>query len=44
MLGGADRKMLFVVTAPTADPEEAKKVRGGRIEMTPVEVPGVGLP
>ncbi|MBF6569293.1 MAG: SMP-30/gluconolactonase/LRE family protein [Candidatus Binataceae bacterium] len=44
MLGGADRKTLFVVTAPTADPEESKKLSGGRIEMTPVEVPGIGLP
>ncbi len=44
MLGGPDRKTLFVVTAPNPDPIEAKKLRGGKIEMTRVETPGAGLP
>ena len=44
MLGGPDRKTLFIVTAPSPDPVEAKKLRGGRIEMMDVDVPGSGLP
>lgn len=44
MLGGPDRRTLFVVTAPTPDPIEAKRLHGGKIEMTRVESPGVGLP
>ncbi len=44
MLGGADRKTLFILTAGTLDPEEAKQRRDGRIETIGVEVPGAGLP
>jgi sugar lactone lactonase YvrE len=44
MLGGADRRTLFVLTAPTVDPAAAKAARGGRIEIVEVEVPGDGLP
>ncbi len=44
MLGGADRRTLFVVAAGTANPEEAKAKRSGRIETIEVDVPGAGFP
>ena len=44
MLGGTERKTLFVLTSETDDPEEAKKTCSGRIEMVDVKVPGAGLP
>lgn len=44
MLGGEDRRTLFVLTAAGSDAAEAKRVRGGRIETTHVDVPGAGLP
>ena len=44
MLGGADGRTLFVATAPTSDPEKCRATRGGRIEITQVEVPRAGLP
>lgn len=44
MLGGADRRTLFIMVAETADPEEAKARRSGRIETVQVDVPGAGLP
>jgi sugar lactone lactonase YvrE len=44
MLGGADRRTLFLVTAETHDPTEALAKRSGRIETVEVEVPGAGLP
>lgn len=44
MLGGPDRRTLFLATAETHDPQEAAAKRSGRIEMTRVEVPGAGLP
>jgi sugar lactone lactonase YvrE len=44
MLGGADRRTLFVCTAETSHPDEARAKRTGRIETAPVEVPGAGLP
>ena len=44
MLGGDDRKTLFICTAPDHVPEEVRKQRGGRIETIEVEVPGAGLP
>lgn len=43
-LGGADRRTLYVCTAPTSVPEEATRLRGGRIERARVDVPGAGLP
>lgn len=42
MLGGSERHTLFIMTAETAIPEEAK--RSGRIETVQVDVPGAGLP
>jgi sugar lactone lactonase YvrE len=44
MLGGPNRRTLFLVTAETHDPSEALKKRSGRIETVEVDVPGAGLP
>src|SRR2546423_581553 len=44
MLGGPDRKTLFVATSESAEPEQCRKKPTGRIEITEVEVPGAGLP
>ena len=42
MLGGPDRRTLFICEGPR--PDEALVSRKGRIEIMRVEVPGVGLP
>ena len=44
MLGGDDRTTLYLCTAPTHVPEEARAAHGGRIEALQVEVPGAGRP
>lgn len=44
MLGGEDRRTLFILTAGTLIPAEAAERRDGRIEIVRVEVPGTGLP
>ena len=44
MLGGPDRRTLFVCTARDSDPEATAAQRAGRIEIASVEVPGAGLP
>lgn len=44
MLGGDDRRTLFVMTAPTSDPLEITHVTLGRIETAEVATPGAGLP
>ena len=44
MLGGPDRRTLFVLTAGSAEPEECKRACSGRIEVVEVDVPGAGLP
>lgn len=44
MLGGADRRTLFVLTAETDVPDEARAKMSGRIETVRVKVPGAGLP
>ncbi|MGY8959970.1 MAG: SMP-30/gluconolactonase/LRE family protein [Alphaproteobacteria bacterium] len=43
MLGGEDRKTLFICTCAASGPDMAAK-RTGRIEYTEVDVPGAGLP
>lgn len=43
MLGGDDRKTLFMITAPTSG-DKAAATRAGRIETVRVDVPGAGLP
>jgi sugar lactone lactonase YvrE len=44
MLGGPDRRTLFVLTAAGSDPDECRRNPTGKIEVTQVEVPGAGLP
>ena len=44
MLGGPDRRTLYICTAPTHIPDECRAQRAGRIEMVEVDVPGAGLP
>jgi len=44
MLGGADRCTLYLCTAATHQPEEARAAHSGRIEAVVVDVPGAGLP
>jgi sugar lactone lactonase YvrE len=44
MLGGDDRRTLYICTAPHYLPEITIPARGGRIEAIRVEVPGAGLP
>ena len=44
MLGGADRRTLYMCTAPSSDPKETMSLRAGRIEAIQVDVPGAGLP
>ena len=44
MLGGPERRTLFVCTAASSSPEETRAQPSGRIEFTEVEVPGAGLP
>jgi sugar lactone lactonase YvrE len=44
MLGGDDRRTLFVCTAASSDPKETVVQRAGRIEAVQVSVPGAGLP
>jgi sugar lactone lactonase YvrE len=44
MLGGADRCTLYLCTAPTHVPDEARVAHGGRIEAVSVDVPGAGWP
>jgi len=42
MLGGPERRTLFIATAESLDPSDTGAV--GRIEAIEVDVPGVGLP
>jgi sugar lactone lactonase YvrE len=44
MLGGADRRTLYVLTSPSIDPDECRRLRSARIERVRVDVPGAGLP
>ena len=44
MLGGEDRKTLFVLTADSSDPDATEAKRTGRIEAARVDAPGAGLP
>jgi sugar lactone lactonase YvrE len=44
MLGGPDRRTLFVCTAEESHPERSRAKRTSRIEMVRVDVPGAGLP
>ncbi len=44
MLGGNDRRTLYLCTAPTHVSDEVRVAHGGRIESVHVDVPGAGLP
>jgi sugar lactone lactonase YvrE len=44
MLGGPQRRHLFICTASSGDPAVCREKRDGRIEVVEVEVPGAGLP
>ena len=43
MLGGPERRTLFICTAASSDPNQTD-TRTGRIERVEVDVPGAGLP
>lgn len=44
MLGGKDRKTLYVCTSESDDPQQAARLKSGRIEVARVDVGGAGLP
>ena len=44
MLGGADRRTLFICASHSSDPVESGQQRSGQIVATRVSVPGAGLP
>ncbi|MFQ5698623.1 MAG: SMP-30/gluconolactonase/LRE family protein [Myxococcota bacterium] len=44
MLGGDDRRTLFVLTAPSTDPAECRERSAARVQTCRVEIPGAGLP
>lgn len=44
MLGGPDRRTLFIATAGDSHPEHCRQARSGAIEIVTVDVPGAGLP
>jgi sugar lactone lactonase YvrE len=44
MLGGDDRRTLFVLTADGIEPEECVARRSARVEIVRVDVPGAGFP
>lgn len=44
MLGGPDRRTLFVLTSESIQPDEALASRSARVEIARVDVPGAGLP
>jgi sugar lactone lactonase YvrE len=44
MLGGENRRTLFILTAPSIEDDECLKLRAARIETLEVEIPGAGLP
>jgi sugar lactone lactonase YvrE len=44
MLGGDDGSTLFILTAPSSDPEECATLRGGRVEYCPAPAAAAGRP
>ena len=44
MLGGPQRRHLFICTAGASEPEACRQKRDGRIEWVEVDVAGAGLP
>lgn len=44
MLGGPERRHLFVCTSPSTEPERCRRERAARIEVAQVDVAGAGYP
>jgi sugar lactone lactonase YvrE len=44
MLGGEDRRTLFILTSDGIDPAECARRRSARVEFVQVDVPGAGWP
>jgi sugar lactone lactonase YvrE len=44
MLGGFDRRLLFICTAGSSNPDEVRAQPDEKIEIIEVDVPGAGLP
>jgi sugar lactone lactonase YvrE len=44
MLGGQDRRTLYMLTSPSTNREECRQKRGARVESVRVDVPGAGFP
>jgi sugar lactone lactonase YvrE len=44
MLGGNDRRTLFITTAESFNADEVRLKKSGRVEIALVNVPGAGLP
>jgi len=44
MLGGPDRRTLFVLSADSFRADEALSKRSARVEVARVDVPGAGFP
>ena len=44
VLGGEDRKTLFVCTSGGSDKNSCIKNREGKIEIIDVDIPGTGIP
>ena len=44
MLGGEDRRTLFILTSEGIDPAECARRRSARVEFARVDVPGAGWP
>jgi hypothetical protein len=44
MLGGEDRRTLFVLTSEAIEPAECERRRSACVECARVEVPGAGFP
>lgn len=44
MLGGSDRRDLYICTAQSFYPDQTRAQRAGKIEVVRVDIPGAGLP
>jgi sugar lactone lactonase YvrE len=44
MLGGSDRRTLYICTADSSDHDPLRRNRTARIEAVPLQTPGAGLP
>ena len=44
MLGGADRRSLFILTSSSSDPDACRRNRDGRVQVVTAPYAGAGLP